>query len=148
MKIVLQRVSSASVTVNQTVVGQISKGYLLLVCVLEGDSDPDAVKLADKICALRLWDGEDGKINDRSILDIGGDALVVSQFTLAGDTKKGRRPDYTAAAKPDTAKPLVDRFVSLLKEHGVGRVEQGVFGADMTVTLVNDGPVTLILESR
>lgn len=148
MKAVLQRVSEASVAVDGSFVGQISRGYLLLLCAMEGDTEADADGLAEKIAALRLWEGEGGKVNDRSVIDIGGEILVVSQFTLAGDTRKGRRPDYTAAAKPEVARPLLARFVAAVKQAGVQRVAEGVFGAHMAVSSVNDGPVTLLLDSR
>lgn len=148
MRIVLQRVSSASVSVQEEVIGQIGMGYLLLVCAMEGDRETDARMLADKVVGLRLWDSEGGKINDRSILETGGEILVVSQFTLAGETKKGRRPDYTAAAKPELAKELVALLVLLLRQSGVRSVQEGRFGAHMQVQLQNDGPVTLLVESR
>ncbi|MEK7217942.1 MAG: D-aminoacyl-tRNA deacylase, partial [Patescibacteria group bacterium] len=101
MRLVLQRVSRASVTVDGSVIGTIGKGYLVLLCVMKGDMVAEAEKLAEKVTGLRLFDGPDGKVNDRSLLDVGGEALVVSQFTLAADLRKGRRPDYTAAAAPD-----------------------------------------------
>lgn len=148
MKAVVQRVSQASVAVDGSVVGQISCGYLLLLCAMEGDTEADAVMLAEKIASLRLWEGEGGRVNDRSIVDIGGEVLAVPQFTLAGATAKGRRPDYTAAAKPDVARPLLGRFVEAVKQAGVQSVAEGVFGAHMAVASVNDGPVTLLLDSR
>ncbi|MDP7454862.1 MAG: D-aminoacyl-tRNA deacylase, partial [Candidatus Peribacteraceae bacterium] len=111
-----------------------------------GDSESQADKLAEKAVNLRLFDGDNGKINDRSLLDISGEALVVSQFTLAGDLKKGNRPDYTAAADSASAKKLYEYFIEKLKSLGVKKVEAGEFGAYMQVSLTNDGPVTLWLE--
>ncbi len=146
MKLLLQKVTSASVTVDSSVVGEISKGYLLLLGVMEGDGEEQAERLAEKVVNLRLFDGEGGKINDQSLLDIGGEALVVSQFTLAGSLKKGNRPDYTAAADPESAEKLYEYFMEKLKSLGVSKVEAGEFGARMQVKLINDGPVTLCLE--
>lgn len=146
MRIVLQKVSEASVTVDGEVIGQIKQGYLLFLGILEGDTSAQAELLAEKIVKLRLFDGENGKINDQSILDICGEILVVSQFTLAGRTEKGNRPDYTLAADPDSARQLYEYFIRKLESFGVQRVETGEFGAMMDVWLRNDGPVTLILE--
>jgi D-aminoacyl-tRNA deacylase len=146
VRIVLQKVSSAAVSVDESVIGSIGEGYLLFLGVMEGDTDEQAQQLAEKIIKLRLFDGEDGKINDKSILDIGGGILVISQFTLAGKTEKGSRPDYTAAMEPAEAKRLYERFIDILSELGVQTVASGSFGAHMDVELVNDGPVTLILE--
>jgi len=146
MRLVLQRVSQASVSVDGAVVGQIGQGYLLLLCVMKGDTSLQAQWLAEKVNKLRLYDGPNGKVNDRSILDTKGEILVVSQFTLAGNVEKGSRPDYTAAAGPEDAKILYEYFMKKLRELGVGTVEGGVFGATMMVESKNDGPVTLILE--
>lgn len=146
MRIVLQRVTEASVTVDDEIVGQIGKGYLLFLGVLHGDTAAQAELLAEKIVKLRLFDGEEGKINDQSILDIGGEILVVSQFTLAGRTEKGNRPDYTQAEDPSSAKKLYDYFMEKLRSLGVQIVASGEFGAYMDVELHNDGPVTLLLE--
>lgn len=146
MRILLQKVTSASVSVDGKEIGTIGKGYLLFVGVMEHDVAEQAEWLVDKILNLRLFEGEDGKINDRSLFDIGGDVLVVSQFTLAGDVAKGNRPDYTAAAKAPEAKNLYELFISLLKAKGVANVASGEFGAHMEVSLVNDGPVTLLIE--
>lgn len=146
MKLVLQRVTEAAVDVGPETVGSIGPGYLLLLGVLPGDTEEDARFLARKTASLRLFDGPDGKINDRSVVDIGGGVLVVSQFTLAGRTEKGNRPDYTGAADRVTAERLYDRFAQMLGEEGVAQVERGRFGAHMRVRLVNDGPVTLLLE--
>jgi len=145
MRAVIQRVSEASVTVDGAGVGAVEQGLLILLGVTEGDDASHAAWLAQKIAGLRIFEDEDGKMN-RSLLDVGGGALVVSQFTLYGDCRKGRRPSFVHAAHPDLAAPLYERFVALLSEAGVTRVETGIFGAMMEVALVNDGPVTLILE--
>lgn len=146
MRILLQKVTRASVHVAGEAVGTIGRGYLLFLCVLKGDTAEDAAFLAHKITSLRLWEGESGTINDRSILDVGGEILVVSQFTLAGESAKGNRPDYTAAADPETARKLYEQFQQLLRERGVAHVASGRFGAHMLVDLQNDGPVTLLLH--
>lgn len=147
MRILLQKVSRASVSVEDEVLGSIGKGYVLLVGIMDGDIPKEVEDMVKKIAKLRLFEGPDGKINDLNILEVGGEVLVVSQFTLAGKTEKGNRPDYTAAAKPDNAIPLYERFVSGLLEAGIRNVQTGRFGAHMDVELVNDGPVTLMLES-
>ncbi|MDL0436315.1 MULTISPECIES: D-aminoacyl-tRNA deacylase [unclassified Niallia] len=146
MRIVLQRVKEAKVEVDGKTVGQIDKGYMLLVGVTHDDTAEDAAKLVDKIAHLRIFDDEDGKMN-HSIMEVEGAILSVSQFTLYGDTRKGRRPNFMNAAKPDYAVNLYDQFNLMLREKGL-HVETGVFGAMMYVSLVNDGPVTLILESK
>ncbi|MDD5041248.1 MAG: D-aminoacyl-tRNA deacylase [Candidatus Peribacteraceae bacterium] len=146
MRLVLQRVKEASVTIDGQTVGTIGAGYLILLCVMRGDTSLQAQLLAEKISRLRLFDHSSGKINDQSVLDIDGDILVVSQFTLAGDTQKGNRPDYTAAAGHGEAKILYEYFMKKLAELGVRKVEGGIFGAMMDVRLINDGPVTLVLE--
>lgn len=146
MKIVLQKVTEASVVADGDDLGGIGMGYLLLFGVVRGDTAAQAELLAEKIVKLRLFDGPNGKINDQSIVDIGGEILVVSQFTLAGRTEKGSRPDYCAAEEPESAKKLYEYFVNKLSELGVETVKTGRFGAYMDVTLRNDGPVTLILE--
>lgn len=147
MRAVLQKVATASVSVDESVIGSIQKGYLIFLGVLKGDSQQQADVLAQKIAKLRLFDGPDGKINDQSIVDIGGSILVVSQFTLAGRTEKGNRPDYTNAETPERAKLLYEQFLVALRAHGVMHIEHGQFGAHMKVSLVNDGPVTLCLDS-
>ncbi|MGF1505367.1 MAG: D-tyrosyl-tRNA(Tyr) deacylase [Chloroflexi bacterium] len=144
MRILLQRVSQARVTVGGEVTGAIGRGVVLLVGVGTGDGDEQAEWLANKIAGLRIFPDEEGRF-DRSLLDIGGAALVVSQFTLYGDTRKGRRPSFTDAAPPEIAEPLVERFAGLLRAQGVP-VETGVFGAMMHVEIHNDGPVTLWLQ--
>ncbi|MFL5965221.1 MAG: D-aminoacyl-tRNA deacylase [Gaiellaceae bacterium] len=144
MRAVCQRVSSARVTVGGEVKGAIGRGLVVLLGVAVGDAGDEAERLARKVAQLRVFADEDGKF-DRSLLDVGGAALVVSQFTLLADTRKGNRPSFTNAAPPEVAAPLVDAFGARLRELGV-RVESGVFGASMAVELVNDGPVTVILD--
>ncbi|MGG0738755.1 D-aminoacyl-tRNA deacylase [Niallia taxi] len=146
MRIVLQRVKEAKVEVEGKTVGQIEKGYMLLVGITHDDTQEDAAKLADKIAHLRIFEDADGKMN-HSIQDVEGSILSVSQFTLYGDTRKGRRPNFMNAAKPDYAKDLYDQFNVLLGQKGL-HVETGIFGAMMDVSLINDGPVTLILENQ
>ena len=146
MKVVLQRSKKASVTVNGTVTGAIDHGYVLLVGLTHTDTQEDAAYTAKKIASLRLFEDEDGKMN-RSIDETGGAILSVSQFTLYGDTRKGRRPSFIEAARPETAQPLYDYFNEQLRSYGL-TVETGVFGAMMDVSLVNDGPVTIIVESK
>ena len=145
MKALLQRVSRASVAVDSQEVGAIGLGLLVLLGVARGDTEADAKYLADKVPELRIFPDAAGRFN-RSLLDVGGEALVVSQFTLLAETRKGRRPDFGAAALPEVAAPLVERFAALLAARGV-RVAEGRFGAHMTVELINDGPVTVMLES-
>lgn len=145
MRAVVQRVSAASVTVDGVVVGQIARGLLILLGVGQGDTRAEAVLLAEKIANLRIFADDAGRFN-RSALDIGGAALVVSQFTLYADTRRGRRPSFTDAALPDVAAPLVEMFAAELRARGLA-VEQGVFGAHMDVMLHNDGPVTIMLDS-
>ena len=145
MKVVLQRVRSASVTVDGEKISEIGPGLLLLVGVAHGDGEPEADWLAKKISGLRIMADDDGKMN-RSVLEAEGEVLAVSQFTLLGDTRKGRRPSFVQAAPPEHAKPLFDLFCQKLREAGVRSVQKGRFGAMMDVALVNDGPVTLVLE--
>jgi D-tyrosyl-tRNA(Tyr) deacylase len=144
VRAVAQRVTEASVFVDGTRVGATGPGLLVLLGVGAGDTDAEADWLADKLAGLRIFDGPGGAF-DRSLADVGGTLLVVSQFTLYGDCRKGRRPNFGAAAEPVLAERLYERFVGRLRSAGYG-VETGVFGARMTVTLVNDGPVTLIVE--
>ncbi|WP_020153882.1 D-aminoacyl-tRNA deacylase [Caldibacillus debilis] len=146
MRIVLQRVSKAKVTVRGETVGEIGTGFLLLVGVTHDDEEKDAEYLAEKVAGLRVFEDGDGKMN-LSVLDVGGEVLSVSQFTLYGDARKGRRPNFMAAAKPDMAERLYGRFNQFLREKGL-RVETGRFGERMEVHLINNGPVTLILDSK
>lgn len=141
----VQRVSSASVTVDGETVGQIGRGLLVLLGVVDGDTEAEGDWLADKLARLRVFPDDDGKMN-RSVEDVGGGALVVSQFTLAGDVRKGTRPSYVRAARPEVAEPLYEAFAAALADGIGGPVERGVFGAKMDVALVNDGPVTLWVE--
>jgi D-tyrosyl-tRNA(Tyr) deacylase len=145
MRSIIQRVSSASVTVDGQVVAAIERGFLVLLGVTHGDGEAEAVWLARKIAGLRVFEDDAGKFN-RSLHDCGGAVLVVSQFTLYGDVRKGRRPSFTDAARPEHAEPLCQRFVEALRAEGL-RVATGVFGALMAVALVNDGPVTLWLDT-
>ncbi len=145
MKVVLQRVAEASVVIDGEVSGAIDHGLLLLVGFTEGDTEEDLAWMADKVVGLRVFNDADGKMNE-GLAQVGGAILVVSQFTLYGDTRKGRRPSFVKAAHPDEAIPLYRRFVELLGERAPGAVETGEFGAMMDVHLVNDGPVTLVLE--
>lgn len=144
MRVVVQRVSRARVQVDDRTVGEINKGLLLLVGAGEGDSESHARWLAEKCAQLRIFNDDEGRF-DRSLLDTGGSALVVSQFTLYGDCRKGRRPSFSTALEPGLAEPLIAHFVSALRGLGV-HVETGVFGAAMKVELTNDGPVTMLLE--
>ena len=146
MKAVIQRVTSASVTVEDRIVSRIGQGILVLLGVEKGDAEAQAGWLVDKICGLRIFYDDDGKMN-RSVVDIGGSLLVVSQFTLAGNCSKGKRPSFDTAAPAEEGKRLYDCFVAAAIRTGVP-VETGIFQADMQVALVNDGPVTLIVDSK
>lgn len=145
MRIVIQRVSRASVRVGEATTGAIGAGVLVLVGVAAGDDEAEARRMARKCADLRIFPDDEGKFN-RSLVDAGGGALVVSQFTLLADVRRGRRPSFTGAAAPDVAAPLVDAFAASMREAGVA-VETGVFGARMEVELVNDGPVTIVIDS-
>ncbi len=145
MRAVIQRVLSSSVTVDGRVVGEIGPGLLVLLGVGRGDTEAQAVWLAKKVCALRIFEDEAGKMN-RSVLDSSKQVLAVSQFTLYGDARKGNRPSFIDACEPEEAKRLYARFCALLREAGL-TVEEGIFAADMKVALVNDGPVTLMLDT-
>lgn len=146
MRALVQRVSEASVTIDGEVAGEIGPGLLILLGIRDGDSEDDVTFLADKCVNLRIFTDADGKFND-SALDLNGELLVISQFTLYGDCRKGRRPSFTEAARPEISEPLYERFVEAVKRSGL-RVATGRFGADMQVALVNDGPVTLLVESK
>ncbi|MBS5873200.1 MAG: D-tyrosyl-tRNA(Tyr) deacylase [Clostridiales bacterium] len=146
MRALLQRVTQASVAVDGETVGAAGEGYLILLGVMQGDTDAQAEKLAEKTAMLRVFEDGAGKMN-RSLLDIGGDALVVSQFTLCADTRKGRRPSFTNSAAPEEANRLYALYVEKLRELGVSRVETGVFAAHMQVSLINNGPVTILLDT-
>ena len=146
MRCVVQRVTEASVTVNGETVGAIGPGLMVLIGVSTEDTDTDLKYMADKVPNLRIFDDENGVMN-RSVLDVGGSILAVSQFTLYGDARGGRRPSYFRAAKPDLADRLYEQLVSCWRAKGI-HVETGVFRTEMQVTLVNDGPVTILLDSE
>ena len=147
MRIVIQRVSEASVKINDNTVAEISSGLVILLGIETTDSETDADYLVQKLINLRVFSDEEGKMN-LSVTDIKGGILVVSQFTLFADTKKGNRPSFIRAARPEQAIPLYDYFLKQLKVNFKGAIQNGVFGSDMKVFLVNDGPVTIILDSR
>ena len=146
MKAVFQRVTEASVTVEGAQIANIGNGVLLLVGICEGDTQQEAQVMAKKVAELRVFCDENDKMN-LSVLDVGGSVLAVSQFTLCASTARGRRPDFFGAAKPDVAKPLFDDFVGYLRDMGITDVQTGEFGADMKVRLLNDGPVTILLDT-
>lgn len=147
MKAVLQRVSHARVTVDNEIMGEIQQGFLILLGAEEGDSEKDADVLADKISVLRIFTDENDKMN-LSLSDVNGSVLVISNFTLCADCRKGRRPNFINAAKPDYAKHLYEYFCQRIKANNIENVQTGVFGADMKVELLNDGPVTIELNSK
>jgi D-tyrosyl-tRNA(Tyr) deacylase len=144
MRVVVQRVARAAVRVEERLVGEVGSGLLVLLGVAAGDGEAEAERLAGKVARLRVFEDAAGKF-DRSLLDVGGAALVVSQFTLIADTGKGNRPSFAAAARPERAEPVYEAFCDALAREGVP-VERGLFGARMAVELVNDGPVTIVLE--
>lgn len=144
MRALLQRVSSANVSINGRIVGQIDRGFAILLGVTHSDTEKEADWLANKVAGLRLFIDDSGKMN-LGLADVGGSLLVISQFTLYGDARKGKRPSFTHAARPEHAEPLVNTFCKKLRAHGL-TVETGVFGAMMQVEIHNDGPVTLMLE--
>ena len=146
MRCVVQRVSRASVTVEGKITGLVEKGYMVLVGVEQGDAEQDVRYCADKVAGLRVFEDENGKMN-RSVKDVGGAVLAVSQFTLLGDARHGRRPSFSNAARPEEANALYEAFCQALRAENI-RVETGVFQTDMQVELVNDGPVTILLDSR
>lgn len=145
MRAVLTRVKSASVTIEGRVAGKIGQGFLILLGVTHEDTEVQAVKLADKLTGLRIFEDENGKMN-RGLEAVDGQILVVSQFTLYGNCKKGRRPEFLAAARPEVAIPLYEKFVQLIRDKGI-HVETGEFGAEMLVESVNDGPLTLVVDT-
>jgi D-tyrosyl-tRNA(Tyr) deacylase len=145
MRALIQRVTEASVTVDGTVIGEIGEGLLILVCAMQGDDDAKPAQLAAKLSKLRIFKDEDGKMN-RALKDTGGAALIVSQFTLAADTKRGNRPGFSEAAAPADGKRLYEHFAQALARESIP-VETGEFGADMQVSLINDGPVTIWMET-
>ena len=146
MRAILQRVRTGRVTVDQETVGDIGAGYVILLGITHEDGPDQARRLAEKTAHLRIFEDEQGKMN-RSALDVGAEFLVISQFTLYAEAKKGRRPSFTRAASPDIAEPLVAQFVEFLQALGVKKVETGLFGASMLVHIENDGPVTIILDT-
>lgn len=146
MKIVIQRVSQASVEVEQKIVGEIKQGLMLLIGVEENDTQEDADWLVKKILDLRIFSDTEGKMN-LSVKDIGGEILCISQFTLMADYKKGNRPSFIRAARPDHAVPMFEYFKDLIKSSGL-KTESGIFGADMKVSLLNNGPVTIVMDSK
>lgn len=146
MRLVVQRVTNASVKVEEEITGAISEGYMVLVGVTHEDTEEDVLYLAEKLAHLRIFEDENGKMN-RSLLDIKGSVLSVSQFTLYGDTRKGRRPNFMKAAKPDAANSLYECFNKTLREKGI-HIETGRFGAMMDVSLTNSGPVTILMDSK
>ena len=147
MKAIIQRVSRAEVTVGGKAEGAIGKGFLILLGVEQGDEKKDAELLAAKIAGLRVFTDENDKMN-LALADVDGGVLVISNFTLCADCSHGRRPSFIGAARPETARPLYEYFCGKLLENGVSRVERGIFGADMQVSLVNDGPVTIDINSK
>lgn len=146
MRAVIQRVLESSVRVDGQVVGEIGKGVMVLLGVEEGDTEKEAQYIADKVIGLRIFEDEEGKMN-HSLQEVGGELLAISQFTLLGDARKGRRPSYSNAARPEEANRLYEFFVEKVKATGI-KVEKGVFQADMKVSLINDGPVTILLDSQ
>ena len=147
MKAIIQRVSECTVTVDGKITGEIGNGFLILLGVEKDDDEKQADKLCDKIYGLRVFTDENDKMN-LSLSDIDGSVLVVSNFTLCANCRKGRRPSFDVAARPEKAEPLYEYFCRRFQEKGIQRVEKGIFGADMKVKLLNDGPVTLIIDSR
>lgn len=146
MRVLVQRVKSSSVTIDGVVNGAVGTGLTILVGVTHTDTEAEAKYLAEKCVNLRIFEDEAGKMN-RSLLDINGEALIISQFTLYGDTTQGRRPFFGDAARPEIAEPLYEKFIEFVKLYGVN-VATGIFGADMKVEIINDGPVTLMIESK
>ncbi|MBP6322844.1 MAG: D-tyrosyl-tRNA(Tyr) deacylase [Fusobacteriaceae bacterium] len=145
MRVVVQRVKHSSVAVDGNIVGKINEGLLILLGIKNGDTEKDVTWLANKVVSLRIFEDENGKMN-KELKEINGSILLISQFTLYGDCVKGKRPSFIEAAKPEIAIPLYEKFIDTLKNQGIN-VETGIFGADMKVELLNDGPVTLVIDS-
>jgi len=146
MRAVVQRVKESSVSIDGKIVGAIGRGVLVFLGIMEDDDERDLDYLAEKIAHLRIFQDSEEKMN-LSVQDVGGSALIISQFTLAGDCRKGRRPSYASAAKPEKAVPLYEKFIKKIQHYGIN-TQEGVFGAMMDVRLVNDGPVTLLIDSK
>lgn len=145
MRVVIQRVKHSSVKVDEQIIGKIDAGLLVLLGIKEGDTEKDVTWLSNKVASLRIFEDENGKMN-KELKDINGSILLISQFTLYGDCVKGKRPSFIQAARPETAIPLYEKFIESLRNQGIN-VETGSFGADMKVELLNDGPVTLVIDS-
>jgi len=147
MKSVIQRVTQASVTVNNEIVGKIQAGLLVLIGIEDADTDEDVVWLSNKIVNLRIFDDEQSVMN-KSVLDVQGNILLISQFTLQASTKKGNRPSYIKASKPEIAIPMYQKMIAQLEKDLYKKIETGIFGADMKVSLLNDGPVTIVIDTK
>ena len=147
MKLVVQRVKKAEVKVDGNIIGKIDKGFLVLIGIKVGDTKEQADYLVKKLCNLRVYSDENDKMN-LALADVNGSVLVISNFTLCADCSHGRRPNFMAAARPDTADPLYEYFCKKMHDNGIERVEKGIFGADMKVSLVNDGPVTIEINTK
>lgn len=147
MRVVIQRVKEASVKVDEQIVGQIAGGLLVLVGIEDADSDEDIIWLSNKMVNLRIFDDENGVMN-KSVIDINGNILLISQFTLHASTKKGNRPSYIKASKPEFAIPVYEKMIAQLEKDLSKKIETGIFGADMKVSLLNDGPVTIIIDTK
>ena len=147
MRVVVQRVSQSNVKVSGEVIGKINEGLMVLVSFVDEDNDTDLSWMTKKIINLRIFNDDEGKMN-RSVQDVGGDILLISQFTLHGSTKKGNRPSFIKAAKPDFANVMYERFINILEQSLGKKIQTGEFGGDMKVSLVNDGPTTIIIDSK
>ena len=147
MRVVVQRVSQSNVKVSGEIIGEINEGFMVLVSFVDEDNDTDLCWMTKKIINLRIFNDDEGKMN-RSVQDIGGDILLISQFTLHGSTKKGNRPSFIKAAKPDFANVMYERFIKVLEQSLGKEIQTGEFGGDMKVSLVNDGPTTIIIDSK
>ena len=147
MRVVVQRVSESNVKVSGEVTGKISKGFMVLVSFVDDDTDDDLDWMSNKIINLRIFNDEEGKMN-KSLLDVGGNILLISQFTLHGSTKKGNRPSFIKAAKPEYANQMYEKFIEVLENSLGKKIQTGEFGGDMKVSLINDGPTTIIIDSK